>query len=197
MKVVPLKKLSAVKFVPGRFSPALLTKMKGVSKAPPVAGRADVIIAFVGSFLALGLIGLLHQFSLDGAGPPLLMAPFGASAVLVFGAFKSPLAQPRNVIGGHILAALVGVSVYQLVGDNQLLAVSLAVPSAIALMHVSNTLHPPGGATAFVTAAGGQAVHELGYWYALTPCAAGSIMMVLIALVVNNMHKNHRYPQFW
>ncbi|MDL2306961.1 HPP family protein [Desulfovibrio sp. OttesenSCG-928-C06] len=175
----------------------LLVKMRGVSKAPPVAQRDEILLAFVGSSLALGLVAMLHGLCLENTGLPLIMAPFGASAVLLFGAFKSPLAQPRNVIGGHIISALVGVSIYQIVGDYPMLAASLAVPTAIVLMHASNTLHPPGGATAFVTSAGGAAVHSLGYWYVLTPSAAGSAIMVLVALVVNNLHRRHRYPQFW
>lgn len=174
-----------------------LEKMKGVSQAPPRPGSQEIILAFAGSCLALLLIGALHAVCLEQAGLPLLAAPFGASAVLVFGAFRSPLAQPRNVVGGHVLSAFVGVTVYQIVGDSPLLAVSVAVPAAIALMHATSTLHPPGGATAFVGAAGGAGVHALGYWYVLTPCAAGGVLMVLIALVVNNIPKNQRYPQFW
>lgn len=129
--------------------------MRGASKAPPLPGKREIALAFLGSFLAIGCIALVHEPMLKATGLPLAIAPFGASAVLVFGAFRSPLAQPRNVIGGHVLSGLVGVTVYQLVGDAQVAAVSLAVPAAIALMHISGALHPPGGATAFVTAAGG------------------------------------------
>lgn len=172
-------------------------KMKGLSKAPPLPGRQTVIFAFVGSCLSMLLIALLHEAFVSATGMPLLVAPFGASAVLVFGAMRSPLAQPRNVIGGHVLSALVGVTVYQLVGDSPVLAVSLAVPTAIALMHLTGTLHPPGGATAFLTAAGDSGIHALGYWYVLTPCALGTALMILIALVVNNIPKKQQYPQFW
>lgn len=172
-------------------------KMRGGGSAPPVPGGAEIALGFIGSCAALYVVGLLHTFSMDISGLPLLMAPFGATAVLVFGAFRSPLAQPRNVIGGHVLSAFVGVTVYQCVGDNAVVAVCLAVPAAIALMHVTKTLHPPGGATAFVTAAGGAAVHSLGYWYVLTPCAAGSGVLVAMALLVNNLPREHKYPQFW
>ena len=172
-------------------------KMRGVSKAPPTAGRAEIALAFFGSCAALSFLGIFHLLLVDSTGLPLIMAPLGASAVLVFGAFRSPLAQPRNVVGGHVLSGLIGVTVYQLVGDHQALAVSLSVPSAIALMHLSGTLHPPGGATAFVGAAGGPAVHALGYWFVLTPCALGSMVMILTALLINNLPRQHRYPQFW
>ncbi|MDL2328354.1 HPP family protein [Desulfosarcina sp. OttesenSCG-928-A07] len=173
------------------------SKMRGCSTRPPASRPVEVLLGFVGSCVALYVVGVLHALSMNTSGFPLIMAPFGASAVLVFGAFRSPLAQPRNVIGGHVLSAIVGVTVYQLVGDNPVVAVSLSVSAAIALMHITQTLHPPGGATAFVTAAGGPAVHALGYWYVLTPCAIGSGIMVLVALIVNNVPKEHKYPQFW
>lgn len=172
-------------------------KMRGGGGAPPAPGRAEIFLGFAGSCIALYVVGHLHVLSMDATGLPLIMAPFGASAVLVFGAFRSPLAQPRNVVGGHVLSACVGVTVYQLVGDNAVFAVSVAVPAAIALMHVTRTLHPPGGATAFVTAAGGSAVHSLGYWYVLMPCAAGSAVLIAVALLVNNVPREHKYPQFW
>lgn len=176
---------------------AYFNKMKGLSKAPPLPDKQVVLAAFAGSCIAMVAIGFLHGLFVSKTGLPLLVAPFGASAVLVFGAMRSPLAQPRNVVGGHIVAALVGVTVYQIVGDFPMLAVSLAVPTAIALMHLTGTLHPPGGATAFLTAAGGSHVHALGYWYVLTPCALGASIMVLIALIVNNIPKKQQYPQFW
>lgn len=173
------------------------SKMKGLSKAPPLPGREVVVFAFAGSCASMIIIGLLHGLFMETAGLPLLMAPFGASAVLVFGAMRSPLAQPRNVVGGHALSAIVGVTVYQLVGDAALPAICLAVPTAIALMHLSGTLHPPGGATAFLAAAGGESIHALGYWYVLVPCALGSSLMILIALLINNIPKRQQYPQFW
>jgi CBS-domain-containing membrane protein len=172
-------------------------KMKGGGGPPPAPQKAEILLSFVGSCVALYLIGLLHALSMDIAGLPFIMAPFGASAVLVFGAFRSPLAQPRNVIGGHVLSAVVGVTVYQFVGDNPAIAASLAVAAAIALMHLTKTLHPPGGATAFVTSTGGAAVHALGYWYVLMPCAAGSVVMIAVGLLTNNLLREQKYPQFW
>lgn len=179
-------------------------KMKGVSTPPPAPGSGEIALGFAGSCIALGLVGALHTLSMNLAETPLMMAPFGASAVLLFGAFRSPLAQPRNVIGGHVISAFAGVSVYLIINSlalgatiSPILAVSIAVPLAIALMHKTRTLHPPGGATAFLAAVGGGEVHALGYWYVLAPCAIGSALMVLVALAVNNMPQKNRYPQFW
>ena len=75
----------------------------------------------------------------------LLIASFGASAVLVYAAIKSPLAQPRNLVGGHVIGGLVGVVCYQILGDTVWLAGSMAVSCAIAAMLLTKTLHPPAG----------------------------------------------------
>ncbi|MFQ8736713.1 MAG: HPP family protein [Bilophila wadsworthia] len=108
-----------------------------------------------------------------------------------------PLAQPRNLVGGHFLSALVGVSCYFLFPGTPWLASCLAVATAIALMHVTKTLHPPGGATALIAVTGGEGIHQLGYLYAFVPCLLGALIMLAIALIVNNIPKAQRYPQFW
>jgi len=182
-------------------------KLKGASLPPPKASWKEITWAIAGSGVALLLISLLHVRYLAATGLPLIIAPFGASAVLVFGAFRSPLAQPRNVIGGQAFSAVVGVTVYQLQqqaqlhqligGGYEVVSIALAVSLAIGLMHMTGTLHPPGGATAFIAVAGGESIHSLGYWYVLSPCLVGSVLMVLIALVVNNIPPRQRYPLFW
>ena len=69
--------------------------------------------------------------------------------------------------------------------------------ACIALMHVTKTLHPPGGATALIAVTGGEGIHQLGYLYAFVPCLLGALIMLAIALIVNNIPKAQRYPQFW
>jgi CBS-domain-containing membrane protein len=77
------------------------------------------------------------------------------------------------------------------------LAAALAVSITIALMHLTKTLHPPGGATALIVVIGGDAVHSLGYLYVLIPVTSGAVVMLIIALLVNNLAPNRRYPEFW
>ena len=77
------------------------------------------------------------------------------------------------------------------------LSAAIAVATAIALMHATQTLHPPGGATALIAVIGGEGVRQLGYWYVLVPCLLGAVFMLVIALVVNNIPRNRRYPLFW
>ena len=177
---------------------AYFQKFKGTAPPPPRSGNAEALWAVLGSAAALFLIGVLDEICLETAGVPLLMAPFGASAALVFGAPKSPLAQPRNVIGGHAVSALVGVTIYKLTGGgHEIAGICLAASLAIGLMLLTGTLHPTGGATALLAVAGGEGIHSLGYWFVLGPSVAGGILMVAVALVVMNIPSRHRYPLFW
>lgn len=77
------------------------------------------------------------------------------------------------------------------------LASSFAVATAIAVMHGTKTLHPPGGATSLIAVIGGNKIHSLGYLYVLIPTGSGAIIMSLVALLVNNLLKNRRYLEFW
>lgn len=80
---------------------------------------------------------------------------------------------------------------------NVWLAAPLAVATAIAVMHATKTLHPPGGATALIAVIGGDSVHKLGYLYAIIPVGGGAVIMLPVALLINNIPKTRRYPEFW
>ena len=127
----------------------------------------------------------------------MVIGSFGASAVLIYGAPKSPLAQPRNLIGGHIISAVIGVVAYQLLHTHMWLAASVAVATAIAAMHATKTLHPPGGATALIAVIGSTKIHALGYLYAIIPAGVGTTTMPVVALLVNNISRNRNYPESW
>ena len=172
-------------------------KMKGTTQSPPRVNLPEILWSWVGSFLGIAAVGFLDEFYCSGTDFVLIIGSFGASAVLIFGAIKSPLAQPRNLLGGHILSALIGVSAYKLLPAHIWLASALAVATAIALMHATKTLHPPGGATALIAVIGGAKIHSLGYFYVLMPIGAGAAIMLVVALLVNNIPRTRRYPEFW
>jgi CBS-domain-containing membrane protein len=71
------------------------------------------------------------------------------------------------------------------------------VATAIAVMHLTKTLHPPGGATALIAVIGSDKIHALGYFYMVVPVGIGALIMLTVALLVNNIPKNRRYPHFW
>ncbi len=174
-----------------------LQKMKGGGQSPPQIGLLEVLWSWIGSFIGIAAVSLIHYKILDQMGLMLILGSFGASAVLIYGAIRSPLAQPRNLLGGHILSAIVGVTAFQWLGGNPWLAAAVAVSVSIALMHLTRTLHPPGGATALIAVIGGESVHRLGYLYVVIPVALGAVVMLIVALVVNNIPATRKYPEFW
>jgi CBS-domain-containing membrane protein len=173
------------------------TKMRGDGRSPPQVGGEEIFWSWLGAFLGIGLVATLHQFVLSPADLPFVIGSFGASAVLIYGATASPLAQPRNLVGGHLISGLIGVAMYQAFSDIPWLAAALAVSLAIAAMHATKTLHPPGGATALIAVVGSDQVHGLGYLFAIVPAASGALLMLLVALLVNNVPRTRRYPLFW
>ena len=172
-------------------------KMKGHTQSPPRVDIIEILWSWMGSFLGIAVVGLIHFKLLDQVSLIMIIGSFGASAVLIYGAIRSPLAQPRNLVGGHMLSAVIGVAAFQFFGHVPWLAAALAVSTAIALMHLTKTLHPPGGATALIAVIGGDAVHRLGYFYVLIPVGLGALVMLVIALLINNLASNRRYPEFW
>lgn len=164
-------------------------------RLPRVPGIMEIVWSWLGAFTGIGLIALLAQWWSKPAAL-MLIGSYGASAVLVYGAPRSPFAQPRNLLGGHVLSALTGVAFFQLFPDSQPLAAALAVATAIALMQVTRTLHPPGGATALIAVLGPQAVHDAGWLFPL-PVALGAAILLAVALAINNLPGQRRYPEYW
>lgn len=172
-------------------------KMRGVQKCPSRPGLSEIFWSWFGAFLGIGLVGWLDHYFLSPMDLALIIGSFGASAVLIYGAIGSPLAQPRNLLGGHFISAIIGVACYKLFPDLPWLAAALAVSLAIAAMHATVTLHPPGGATALIAVIGSEKLHALGFLYALVPVLLGATLMLLVALAVNNIPKTRRYPLWW
>jgi len=146
--------------------------------------------------------------ALSSSSFPLLIGSWGATAVLLFAAPLSPLSQPRNVLGGHALSALVGVGVRMAIveqgGAPVWLGAALSVSLAIAAMMGSGTLHPPGGATALIAVIGDAALRRLQLMYVLVPALAGAAIMLAVALVLNNvrwgrqgLEKGCQWPMRW
>ena len=104
--------------------------------------------SFTGAFIGIGLIAFLQNFYLTKEENIFLIGSFGATCVLIYGAIQSPLAQPRNLIGGHVISALIGVTAYKFLPDIVWITAPLAVSVSIVVMQITKTLHPPGGAAA-------------------------------------------------
>jgi CBS-domain-containing membrane protein len=85
-------------------------KMKGGTQSPPRVSLSEILWSWVGAMLGIAAVAAVHYRWLAGTGLILIIGSFGASAVLVYGAVRSPLAQPRNLVGGHVISALIGVA---------------------------------------------------------------------------------------
>jgi CBS domain-containing membrane protein len=150
--------------------------------------------AFLGSFIGIGILAYLQSQTLPQSDVVYLIGSFGASSVLVYGVIQSPLAQPRNLIGGHLISAIIGVTVYQFVPDLVWITAPLAVSLSIVFMQMTKTLHPPGGATALIAVTGSNEIKNMAYWYVLSPVLSGVLILLAVALVFNNMTSDRRYP---
>ncbi|GGD38111.1 HPP family protein [Aureimonas glaciei] len=162
---------------------------------PILAGATlrDRAIACVGAFIGICLTGFICSSAL-GRDPflPFIVAPIGASAVLLFAVPASPLAQPWSIIGGNTVSALVGITVVHFV-DDPMLAIGLSVALAIAAMSLTRCLHPPGGAAALTAVIGGPTVLAAGYAFAFVPIAVNSVVLVLLGLFFHRF-SSHSYP---
>ncbi|APR54419.1 HPP family protein [Sphingomonas koreensis] len=153
----------------------------------------DRIVACIGATVCLALTVLIcAQFPLAASDLPLIVAPMGASAVLIFAVPASPLAQPWPVVGGNTISALVGVAVFRHVPD-PMLAAGLSVGLAILAMSACRCLHPPGGAAALTAVIGSQGIHAAGYAFAFAPVAINSIALVSLAMLFHRV-SGHSYP---
>lgn len=163
-----------------------LDKFKGKHHMPPSPAIREVVWSFVGGFLGIALVAILTaNFNMH-----LLWAPLGATAVLIYGLHDSPVSQPRNVIGGYLICAIGGVVMYNVLG-NSWFPMALGVALSIATMQITRTVHPPAGAvtlTAFIQGKGSNFVVTV---------VAGVTLLVLTALVVNNICGHRYYPKYW
>lgn len=175
-------------------------RMRGLEAPPSRTSFSHVIWSAIGAFLGIYLITVLNQYMLVNTSDTIfLVGSFGASAVLIYGVPDAELSQPRNLIGGHIISALIGITVYKYFPLGISLLSALAVSLSIVVMHFTRTLHPPGGATALIAVIGSSHIHELGYMFVITPIATGALVLFIIALAVNNMSDNPKrhYPRYW
>ncbi len=159
-----------------------------------------VLLTWSAGFIGIFLISIPSLYpDLPVSTKLFLIGSFGASAALLYAAPLSDFAQPRNLMVGQLIAALVGVTAYKLLGTHVGLAAGVAVATAIAIMQLTHTVHPPAGATALIAVLGPASVHKLGYLFVLTPVLAGATILLLVALVMNNLSsdESHHYPVIW
>lgn len=159
---------------------------KGGGACPPSPALFDIWMGWLGGVLAIGAVGYLAHVTEY----PLVLGSFGASCVLIFGFPDSPFSQPRNVIGGHVLASFIGLVFLSLFGAHWW-SMALAAGTTIAGMMSTRTVHPPAGSNPLIIMLSAPT-----WSFMLTPTLAGAVVLVLVALFFNNIQKDRSYPRY-
>lgn len=150
--------------------------------------------SFLGSFVGIGTLAYFESIHFIGNDLVYLIGSFGASSVLIYGIIQSPFSQPRNLIGGHVISAIIGVTVNKLIPDIMWISAPLAVSLSIIFMQITKTLHPPGGATALIAVTASPQIKNLGYLYVISPVLMGVLILFSTALIFNNITPSRSYP---
>ncbi|MDR4504797.1 MAG: HPP family protein [Candidatus Scalindua sp.] len=169
---------------------SIYNQVKGLPRAPqPAIPAREIWITLIATIIGLGVTGALaYKWSC-----PMLAGPFGSTATIIYGAYKAPLAQPRNVLLGHFLSALTGVAVYDFFGTTWW-SIALGVAIATIFMAATYSMHPPAGATAYVAVLTGGLGQ--GYSFILNPIMIGVFILTLVAVLVSKAAKRD-YPTHW
>lgn len=163
---------------------AALMKRMGLNEFASRPAVREALLAGLGGGAAIGFLAACAWASVT----PLIIAPFGASCVLLFTLPSVPLAQPRNVIAGHIISALIGLAVLAAIGPSPT-AMAIGVGLAIFAMRLTRTIHPPAGANPIIIIAAGSP-----WWFFAVPVAAGAVLLVLFAWVYHRFISGIPYP---
>jgi len=161
---------------------------------PSAGTHRERIISTIGGCLGIFAVYAVSSHAL-GTAAIYIIPSMGASAVLLFAAPHSPLAQPWNLLGGHLVSALIGVSCAHFIIDIGL-AAALAVGLAIGAMYYLRCIHPPGGATALAAVIGGIQIRDLGFEYLVTPVLLNTLTILAVALLFNWFFDWRRYPAY-
>lgn len=162
-------------------------KLNRSRKYQPKFSYQMIFFSYLGAFIGIATLAYLSSYTKY----PLIAAPFGATAVLVFGVPESPLAQPRNVVAGNCIGAIISVILVHLWGTDPWVQ-ALAVATTIKIMLLTKTVHPPGGAVALVGVMSAASWH-----FILTPVFAGSMITVFCTYCFNNLVSKRPYPRHW
>jgi CBS-domain-containing membrane protein len=166
----------------------LIGKMRG-DRAPrsPRADLRTIGLAFTGSALAIAILSSLTQT----LGTALIVGTFGASTLLVFGYPDAAFSQPRNLVFGHLLGAIIGLLFLNFLGDSSW-SLAFATATVIAAMMFTHTVHPPASSNTFAIF-----LIKPTWVFLLTPILLGSMIILIIALLYNNLVREARWPKHW
>ena len=155
---------------------------------------SEKLVATLGGMLAIFCCFYTTTWMLGTVGSAAILPSMGASTVLLFAVPHGQLSTPWALFAGNLLSAVVGVTSAQFI-ENIFVAAPVAVAGSILVMHISRSLHPPGGATALAAVIGGPVIEQLGYGYIITPTLINCSILFAVAMIFNNFFEWRRYPQ--
>lgn len=165
----------------------LLDKLKGGGQVPPVPPHLATLKSGFGGFLAIAFVGWLAHVT----GQPMILGSLGASCVMLFGFPDLPFSQPRNVLGGHIITAVIGLTCLSLFGPS-IWAMALALALSLIALVASGLPHPPAGSNPIIIF-----LSMPGWGFLLFPTISGVLGILLIAIIYNNLTRQSAYPKYW
>lgn len=168
-----------------------------VRKLAYTVSEREYWLSGLGGALSILLVWWISKLVLEDTGAFLIASSMGSTAVLLFAAPHGALSQPWAVFGGHLVSALIGVTIMRWLGHAPMLAASLAVGFSIVAMYSLRCLHPPGGATALAAVLGSESVQALGYGFVWSPVMLNTLIMLALAVAFNYPFSWRRYPQAW
>lgn len=164
-----------------------LDKMRGGERAPARVNFADAAIGAFGGIVSILTLLLLTKYTESAW----LMASFGGSCVLAFVVWHAPLSQPRNIIGGHFISAFIGLLISQIMGTS-IVSISIAIGLTVFFMAFLGCIHPPAGANPIIIMIEGYK-----WSYLFMPVLLGAVIIVIFAILINNLRRTRKYPLFW
>ena len=171
----------------------------GNGVSPPAPSFEVIATTGAAAFAGMGVVSAFHFGVTSGSDLTMILASMGASAALIFAAPSVPFSQPRNVIGGHLISASIGVLAYSIFPASMIgLAIPTATAGAIMLMQATKTLHPPAGGTVLIALMGSANVHALGFML-LCPVGVTSGLLVAAGVALHNLSaaEARKYPTYW
>jgi CBS-domain-containing membrane protein len=160
--------------------------------------KKEILKSGMGGFIGMSILSTLH-YGLAPGDITTVLASFGATSMIIFGFPDTPFAQPKNVVGGHIISCFWGICTAQLFHihlEAPWLAGPTAVAGSIILMLTTRLVHPPAGGTALIAALGSKELQDMGFSF-LIPTSIGASILVVVGVLFNNLFKGRSYPKYW
>lgn len=166
-------------------------KMLGIELSP--VSHRERLVSALGGFVSIFAVYWTSRLVLGPTASPILVLSMGSTAAMLFAVPHGALSQPWPLLGGHLIAGLIGIACLLGIPD-PVLAASLATGLSLGAMHYLRCIHPPAGATALAAALGNETVQAMGFGFVLAPLMLNVLIILVTAIAFNALFPWRRYP---